>query len=67
MNKAIILIFSVIVVIVSLYMLVAVHIPNIQRANEEVRIAQMEYDQSQAELDAAMDELNQTVEEISNQ
>jgi uncharacterized membrane protein affecting hemolysin expression len=63
----IIFLLSIVVVIVSLVYLFAYGIPNLQRANEEVRLAQIEVDKSQAELNAAMDEVNQSVEEILNQ
>jgi cell division protein FtsL len=64
MNKAIIFILSVVIVVVSFFMIVAVHIPNIMEANEEVRLAEQAVEESEAELEQAMNEVNSQIDEI---
>ena len=66
MSKAIIFMFSLVVVIVSLYWLFAISIPNIQRANEEVRLATEQAEQSQAELKEAIADVDQSINDLSN-
>jgi uncharacterized membrane-anchored protein YhcB (DUF1043 family) len=63
MNK-IRLIMGLVVAVISFSYLFAYAIPNMQRAQENVRIAQEEYDQSQAELEQAYNDLNASVDEI---
>lgn len=59
------LIIGLAITVFSLVYLVAVAIPNIQRANEEVRIAQIEADQANAELDTAMDDVSSSIDELN--
>lgn len=59
------LIIGFVVFVASMIYLFAFAIPNVQRAQEEVRIAQEEYDQAQLELDQAMDDLNTSIEELN--
>ena len=59
------LIIGLAITVFSLVYLVAVAIPNIQRANEEVRIAQIEADQANAELDQAMDDVSSSIDELN--
>lgn len=59
------LIIGLAITVFSLVYLVAVAIPNIQRANEDVRIAQIEADQANAELDQAMEDVNTSINELN--
>lgn len=59
------LIIGLAITVFSLVYLVAVAIPNIQRANEDVRIAQIEADQANAELDTAMDDVSNQINALN--
>lgn len=59
------LIIGLAITVFSLVYLVAVAIPNIQRANEDVRIAQIEADQANAELDTAMDDVSNQIDALN--
>lgn len=65
MNNGIRLLISLIVVVFSLVYLFTVAIPNVQRANEEVRISQEAVDQAQLEVDQAIDDLNTSLNELN--
>lgn len=60
------LIIGLIVVVVSMVYLFAYAIPNYYQAQENLRIAQAEYDQSQLELQQSMDEVNRQIEALNN-
>jgi hypothetical protein len=66
-NKKVRMVIGLIVAVVSFTYLIGYAIPNVQRAQEEQRLAQMEYDQALLEQEQAMNELNTSVDEILNE
>lgn len=66
MNKARFMV-GLVVFVISMIILFAYAIPNVQRAHEIQRLAQIEYDQSQAELEQSYNELNTAIDEIVNE
>ena len=66
MNKARIII-GLVIVVVSMIYLTAYAIPNVFRAQEEVRQAEIDVAESEAELDAAIQEMNDSIDDILNE